>query len=145
MSSWTFSLPFASQVFVYGYTNAALNQQIIVTPESGATLTFTGSGEGNTPTSPATAIINTPSTGSHLNGFQVVVTINSWKNGAWAASTVAGAGCSLGMTAATYLVCSEDLVDNDWNDGVVQFLWYNPPSVAVAMRDAMDQHLKEHA
>jgi hypothetical protein len=125
---WTLYLPFSTTVYVYGYTNAALQQKIVAVPESGATLTFTGAGEGNKPTSPATAIISTPSSGSHLNGFQIQVTISSYKNGSWVQSNIAGAGCSLGMTAATYLVCSEDLVDNDWNDAVLQFMWYNPPA-----------------
>lgn len=143
--NWTLSLPFATTVYVYGFTNAAFAQQIVVTPESGATLTFTGSGEGNTPTNPPTATITTPTTGSHLNGFQVQVGISAWENGAWQPSQVSGAGCSLGMTAASYFVCSEDLVDNDWNDGVVLFFWYNPPSVAIAARAAMAAHLEAHA
>ncbi len=143
--NWTLYLPFATTVHVYGYTNAGFNQQIVVTPESGPTLTLTGSGEGNTPTNPPSATITTPATGGHVNGFQVQVSISAWKNGGWSASQLAGAGCSLGISAATYLVCSEDLVDNDWNDAVVQFFWYNPPAVAAAARTAMASHLEAHS
>ncbi len=134
---WTFYLPFATTVYVYGYTNAAFSQKIVVTLESGSTFTMTGSGEGNVPTSPAKQTVQTPSTGSHLNGYQVQVTISNYQGGQWVASQIAGAGCSLGWTAATYLVASEDYVDIDWNDAIIQFLWYNPPPVRNAALGAL--------
>jgi fucose-binding lectin II (PA-IIL) len=136
--AWTLYLPFATKVYIYGYTNAAYSQKIVSTFENGNVLTMSGQGEGNQPTNPAVSVLTTPSTGSHLNGYQVSVVISAQKGGSWVVSQLAGAGCSLGFTAATYLVVSEDLVDADWNDGVLQFLWYNPPSVRNAALSARD-------
>jgi hypothetical protein len=73
VTSWTFYLPFATTVYVYDYTNAGYSEKIVATPESGDVITMTGQGEGNQPTTPPTAKITTPSSGSHLNGFQVKV------------------------------------------------------------------------
>ncbi|MER7848658.1 fucose-binding lectin II [Kitasatospora sp. NPDC096077] len=142
-SPWTLYLPFATKVYVYGFTNAAYQQRIRVTFENGTVQTLTGQGEGNRATSPASFDYTTPSTGSHLNGYQVVVDISYSKDGStWTASQVAGAGCSLGWTAATYLVASEDWIDVDWNDAVVQFLWYNPPPVRNAALSARKKLLE---
>ncbi|MGA3037437.1 MAG: fucose-binding lectin II [Vulcanimicrobiaceae bacterium] len=138
---WTMYLPFSTRVYIYGFTNAGLNQQITVVPESGSTLTFTGSGENNRATTPPNAIINTPSSGSNPRGFKLTVTIKSYKNGNWVESQITGAGASLGIVGATYMVCSEDLVDNDWNDGVLSFIWYNPPPTAAEFA----QHVQELA
>lgn len=134
---WTFYLPFATTVYIYGYTNALYNQKIVATFENGTVLTMTGHGEGNVPTTPPSSTFTTPSTGQHLNGYQVTVQILNQQNGNWVLSQVAGAGCSLGWTAATYLVASEDWVDVDWNDAVLQFIWYNPPSVRNAAKTAL--------
>jgi Fucose-binding lectin II (PA-IIL) len=145
---WVLYLPFATTVYIYGYTNAAFSQKIVVTYENGQTLTMTGQGEGNRPTSPPTSVFTTPSSGSHLNGYQVTVAIFNQQSGKWVASQVAGAGCSLGWTAATYLVASEDWVDIDWNDAVLQFLWYNPPAVrnaALSARQAILDEAREAA
>jgi hypothetical protein len=139
---WVLYLPFATKVYIYGYTNAMFSQKIVLTYENGTTLTMTGQGEGNVPTSPATATFTTPSSGSHLNGYQVTVVITNLQGGVWQSSQTAGAGCSLGYTAATYLVASEDWVDVDWNDAVVQFLWYNPPPVGIAALEAQKKVLE---
>jgi Fucose-binding lectin II (PA-IIL) len=140
---WVFYLPFATTVYIYGYTNAAFPQKIVATYENGQTLTMTGQGEGNKPTKPATSVFTTPSSGSHLNGYQVTVSIFHQQSGNWVPSQVAGAGCSLGWTAATYLVASEDWVDVDWNDAVLQCLWYNPPAVRNAALSARQEILDE--
>lgn len=126
---WVLYLPFATTVYIYGYTNAGFNQKIVATFENGFVLTMLGQGEGNKATTPANNVFTTPSSGSHLNGYQVSVQIFNQQAGNWITSQVAGAGCSLGWTAATYLVASEDWIDVDWNDAVLQFLWYNPPAV----------------
>lgn len=126
---WVLYLPFATTVYIYGYTNAAFSQKIVATFENGTVLTMLGQGEGNMATTPATNVFTTPSSGSHLNGYQVSVQIFNQQGGNWVTSQTAGAGCTLGWTAATYLVASEDWVDVDWNDAVLQFIWYNPPAV----------------
>ncbi len=140
---WVLYLPFSTTVYIYGYTNAAFSQKITLTYENGQTLVMTGQGEGNLPTSPAKTTFTTPSSGNHINGYQVTVTIQNQQNGQWKSSQTAGAGCSLGWTAATYLVASEDWVDVDWNDAVVQFIWYNPPPVGIAALKARQQYLDE--
>lgn len=136
---WLLYLPFATTVYIYGYTNAAYSQKIVATLENGNVITMTGQGEGNLPTSPPKAVITTPSTSSHLNGFQVKVEIFYQQQGQWVPSQTTGAGCSLGLSAATYLVVSEDWIDRDWNDAVLQFLWYNPPSVRRAAHAELER------
>lgn len=139
---WTLYLPFATTVYIYGYTNAQFSQRIVATFENGNVLTMTGQGEGNVPTSPANSTLTTPSTGRHLNGYQVKVAMSYQSGGNWVASQMAGAGCQLGWTAATYMVVSEDWIDVDWNDAVLQFLWYNPPAVRNAALAARDELLR---
>lgn len=124
-NSQTVYLPLSASVYVYVYTNAAFSQQVTLTPEGGAPIVFTGSGEGMTPI--GTTTIATPGSSSNPRGFAVTVAVATYQGGAWQPSATMQGSCGI-MYYQTVQVVSEDYVDQDWNDSVVQFCWWVPPS-----------------
>ncbi|MDQ3951353.1 MAG: fucose-binding lectin II [Actinomycetota bacterium] len=125
MNSTVVVLPFSTSVNVRAVTNATLNQQVIVQPESGQATTWTGTGEGDHQIGATT--IQTPASGKNPRGYGVTVQVNSWINGQWTPSNVLQGSCGV-MYYNAVLVASEDYVDADWNDAVVFFTWWEPPS-----------------
>jgi len=127
-TSRTVYLPFSTEVIIYGFTNAAYDQRITLTFEDGTNLVMTGTGEHNNPTNPAKTIKRIPASGANPNGYAVKVTIDHKSNNDpnWVSSKLGGGSCGVNLYYVL-LVVSEDLVDMDWNDGVVQFCWWLPP------------------
>jgi hypothetical protein len=140
-TSWTVYLPLQTTVYIYGYTNAAYAQQIVVTDENGVTvLKMTGTGESNTPTTPPSWTYQTPKTSKNPNkGFGLTVQVFTQQNGP-VASQIMGGGANLAY-ASTYLITSEDSMDADWNDAVLNFLWY--PGAGDAALSAGQESLDE--
>ena len=118
--STTIVLPPSTPVYVTAFTNAAFLQRITVTPPSGAPIVWTGTGENNNQI--GQTYINTPG-GTSTISYQVNAE-NSSNNGAsWNQSSLLPGGCTVG-TMNIKVVLSEDHVDQDFNDSVVQFLWW---------------------
>jgi len=124
----TVYLPLNTFVSVACYTNAAFLQQVTITPETGSAKVLTGSGEHNTPMPNGTYSLTTPSNSQSPLGYRMVVSVQSQQRGGrWAPSQVSQGSCSV-MYYSLAMVVSEDYVDQDWNDAVVQFSWWVPPS-----------------
>lgn len=117
-------LTFLPNTFVTArcFTNASYLQRITITPDTGDPRVFKGSGEHDTP-------IGSYSFTTPVAGLKVTVTIDfSRDNGAtWSASDVSSGSCSI-MNYQISAVVGEDRVDQDWNDAVVQFSWWTPPT-----------------
>jgi len=121
-SSWKVRLPAQTKVYVYGYTNAAHQQKVKLTLKNGTVLTFTGSGENNTPTTPPSTTFTTPADLS----YSVQIDISCLNNGTWTPSNVKGAGTFL-QAAGVFVVSSDDTArDGDFNDSCLVLMWYNP-------------------
>jgi len=123
----TIYLPFSTYVSVSAFTNASFEQQVTITPETGTPTALYGSGEHNTPMPGGNFSIQTPASGKYGLGYQIVVAVQSYYNGQWQPSQVSQGSCSV-MYYNLAMVVSEDYLDQDWNDAVVQFTWWIPPS-----------------
>ena len=121
-------LPLNTYINVRGFTNAAFMQQVTIIDENNNTHVMTGSGEHDAPMQNGSYAFTTPSTAKSPMGFQLSVTVLSQQNGQWTPSQVISGKTSL-MYYNLALVVSEDYNDNDWNDAVVQFSWWTPPSL----------------
>jgi len=126
MNSTVVYLPFSTAVAVRAVTNASFTQQVVLDPETGKQITWSGSGEADHQI--GSTILTTPGSGRSPRGFMVTVTVNTEIQGKWAPSSVAQGNCGVMYYQAT-LVVSEDYVDQDWNDSVVFFTWWVPPSL----------------
>ena len=131
------SFPSTAKVFVQAFSNASFNQQVTVTPPSGAAAQFTGSGENNATQKLTTQGFLTVNAGGQPSfvvpgsaGSTASYTISVTANGA--ASSVMGNLNSIVTPASGQIlmgmVSSEDSRDEDWNDSVVIFTSYLPPS-----------------
>jgi hypothetical protein len=127
MASTTVYLPFSTWVNVRCVTNAAFQQRATLVEQNGTQHQATGSGEHDAPMQNGTFVIQTPSSGSSPNGYTVAVSVDTNQNGAWQPSAVLQGGAQV-MYYNVKMVTSEDSIDNDWNDTVVFFTWYTPPS-----------------
>ncbi|MCG8370345.1 MAG: fucose-binding lectin II [Proteobacteria bacterium] len=126
--SVTVYLPLNTYVSVSGFTNAAFPQQATVVQEDGSQTVMSGSGEHNTPMKNGAFSIQTPASSSSPAGYKVTVTIESQQGGTWQPSKVISGKISV-MYYNTAVVVSEDYQDQDWNDAVVQFVWWTPPEL----------------
>ena len=139
-NSATIYLPVSTWVNVQAFTNASYTQRVTIAPESQSafpTKVLTGTGEHNTPMSGGTFGFTTPSTSQRPLGFSVTVTVESADgSGRFRPSQVLQGSCSV-MYFTAALVVSEDYVDDDWNDAVVQFSWWVPPG----LRNSQDLHI----
>lgn len=126
MNTTTVYLPLNSWVNVRSFTNAAFTQRVTMVEENGTQHQFQGSGEHDTPIPEGDFVIQTPSSSQNPRGYQVTVTVDSYHDGSWQPSSVAQGSCSI-MYYYLVMVVSEDYIDNDWNDAVVQFTWWVPP------------------
>ena len=129
MASTTLYLPFSTWVNVRCVTNAAFLQRATIVEQNGTQHVATGSGEHDAPMANGTFAIQTPSSGSSPNGYSVTVSVDTSTNngGSWTPSGVLQGGAQV-MYYQLKMVVSEDYTDNDWNDTVVQFTWWIPPS-----------------
>lgn len=119
-------LPLNSWINVRSFTNSAFNQQVTVVEENGTRHQYQGSGEHDTPMPGGDFHIQTPGAASNPLGYKVTITIENYHDGKWNPSSVLQ-GSSGVMYYYLSMVVSEDYVDNDWNDAVVQFTWWLPP------------------
>jgi hypothetical protein len=130
----TVYLPLSTFVSVACLTNASFSQRVTITPETGSPTVLTGSGEHNAPMPGGSFSLTTPATSQSPLGYRMVVSVQSQQpNGQWAPSQVSQGSCSV-MYFSLAMVVSEDYVDQDWNDAVVQFSWWIPPSARSAER-----------
>ena len=138
----TVYLPLGTFVSVASFTNASFNQQVTITPETGSATVLTGRGEHNTPMPNGTFSLTTPGSSQSPLGYRMVVAVQSQQpNGQWAPSQVSQGSCSV-MYYTLAMVVSEDYVDQDWNDAVVQFSWWIPPSTRSDERAAQIEAAK---
>ncbi|HEX5493976.1 MAG TPA: fucose-binding lectin II [Mycobacteriales bacterium] len=125
MDSTVVYLPFNTTVMIRAFTNASFQQRVTLAPEQGNPIVFTGIGENDTPI--GNTSMRTPAQGTNPRGYQVTVTIETNPGTGWQPSSVGQGGSSI-MYYNLTLVVSEDYVDQDWNDAVVTFTWWIPPS-----------------
>mgnify|MGYP006184278371 CR=1 FL=1 len=129
-------LPLGTFVSVACFTNASFNQRVTITPETGNPTVLTGSGEHNAPMPGGAFSLTTPNSSQSPMGYKMTIAVESQQpNGQWAGSQVSQGSCSV-MYYSLALVVSEDYVDQDWNDAVVQFSWWIPPSTRSMERAA---------
>jgi hypothetical protein len=122
-------LPLNTFVSVQCFTNARFQQRVTITPETGNARVLTGSGEHNAPMPNGNFSITTPGASVNPLGYKVKISVESSSaSGQWAPSQVSQGSCAV-MYYSLAMVVSEDYVDQDWNDAVVQFSWWIPPSV----------------
>jgi len=132
----TVYLPLDSFVSVAAFTNAGFAQRVTITPETGSPKVLVGSGEHNAPMPNGSYSFTTPSSSRSPLGFTVTVAVEAYQpNNQWQPSQVSQGSCSV-MYYSLAMVVSEDYVDQDWNDAVVQFSWWIPPSGRSAERAA---------
>lgn len=125
MDSTVVYLPFNTRIAIRAFTNAAFAQRVTLAPETGDPIVWTGSGEGDTPIGNTSLV--TPGQGRNPRGYQVTVTVETNPGTGWQPSSVGQGGASI-MYYTLTMVVSEDYVDQDWNDAVVTFSWWVPPS-----------------
>lgn len=126
------TFPKGATVFVQAFSNAALTQTVTLSPKSGSSAVFTGSGEANAPQSLATQGFLSKNSGGQpsfvATGDPYTIAISTTDG----ASAVMGAASQLntpdGGTILIGWVSSEDAGDKDWNDSVVIFTTYIAPS-----------------
>jgi len=132
----TVYLPLNTWVHIQAYTNALFDQQVTITQENGTVTVLTGSGEHDAPMPNGNFGITTPNQSSSQLGYRVTVQVQSSQgSGQYQPSQVFSGSCGV-MYYSLVLVVSEDYVDNDWNDAVVQFTWWTPPQ----FRNVADLH-----
>lgn len=127
-------LPPNTTIYVNALANAAFTQTVTITPPSGTAAVFSGAGENNTAMSLTTTGFLTPPS----NGAQAYFRTASGGSGTYrvemtsnhGAEVVQFAQCSSswssGATANTLIVVGEDSTDQDYNDSVLQLIWYTP-------------------
>lgn len=119
-------LPPSTQVFLAAFTNAAYIQRVTVTPPSGAgsPIVWQGSGEGNNPI--GNQMLTTPGGSANLT-YSVAMDYSSDGGSTWQQSSMIPGGCVV-ASMNVKVVVSEDHVDQDYNDAVIQFMWWEPLS-----------------
>lgn len=134
----TVYLPLNTWVHVQACTNAGFNQRVTITQENGTITTLIGTGEHDTPMPNGNFGLTTPNQSGSPLGYRVTVMIESSNSGGqYQPSQVFSGSCGV-MYYSLLMVVSEDYVDQDWNDAVVQFTWWTPPQ----MRTEADLHKK---
>lgn len=133
----TIYLPVSTAIHVRAFTNAGFTQKVTITQENGTVTTLEGSGERDHPMPNGDFWFNTPASTNSPLGYKVTIEVQSYYNNAWQPSQVSSASCGV-MYYSLAMVVSEDYVDNDWNDGVVQFTWWTPPT----SRNPEDHYLR---
>ncbi|EUB97567.1 Fucose-binding lectin II [Rhizobium sp. CF080] len=120
----TILLPPSTNVFVTALTNAADLQKVTITVPGASPILWQGTGEGNHQI--GSTFVMTPSGSQDV---QATVDVQHSANGGntWQESALLPGGCSIG-TMNLQVLLSEDQVDRDYNDAVVQFLWWVPLS-----------------
>ena len=132
----TVYLPLNTWIHVQACTNAAFTQRVTITKEDGTTTVLTGSGEHDAPLPNGNYGFTTPGHAASPLGYRVTVEIESSnRGGSYEPSQVMSGSCGV-MYYSLMMVVSEDYVDNDWNDAVVQFTWWTPPT----LRNVDDLH-----
>jgi hypothetical protein len=121
----TVMLPPSTNVFVSAFTNAAYLQKVTVTPPGGGQpIVWQGTGENNHQI--GQQFIATPG-GSQNLAYSVTAQYSSDGGGTWQDSTLLPGATVIG-SFNLQVVLSEDHVDQDYNDAVVEFLWWRPLS-----------------
>lgn len=128
------TFPDGATVFVQAFSNAALTQTVTIEPPSGGgdAAVFQGSGESNVAQALTTAGFLTTNAGAQPSfvstGGEYTISVATEEGD----SQVMGAGSQLNTPAGGTIligwVSSEDASDEDWNDSVVVFTTYLPPS-----------------
>lgn len=119
-------LPLQTYVNVRSFTNAAFTQRVTLVEEDGTRHQYEGSGEHDTPMPGGSFAIRTPASAKSPRGYQVTINVDSDQSGTWRPSSLGQGSCGV-MFYHLVMVVSEDYIDNDWNDCVVQFTWWVPP------------------
>lgn len=123
----TVYLPINTWVHIQAFTNASFNQRVTITDEAGKSKVLTGTGEHDHPIPDGNYSFTTPSHSSSPLGWRMTVKVESFNNGSWQPSQVSSGSCGV-QYYSLVMVVSEDYVDNDWNDAVVLFTWWTPPT-----------------
>lgn len=123
----TVYLPVSTWVHIRAVTNAAFTQRVTIAFEDGSRQVLVGAGEHDAPMPKGDFSITTPPKATSPLGYRIVVTVETQVGGNWQPSMVSEGECSV-MYYHLAMVVSEDSVDQDWNDAVVMFSWWVPPS-----------------
>ena len=120
----TLKLPPGTRIFATAFTNAAYLQKVVITPPAGAgdPITWQGTGEDNNQI--GQQFITTPA-GSQDLVYSVGAQYSSDNGATWQDSSLLPGGTTIGSMNIKVML-SEDHVDQDFNDAVVQFLWWDP-------------------
>lgn len=119
-------LPPGTNNFVAEFTNSTYLQKLKITPPSGtgSPIVWQGSGERNHQI--GDQMLATPDGNSNLS-YSVNAEYSSDGGSTWQQPSLIPGGCVVG-TLNMKVVISEDHADQDFNDAVVQFMWWEPLS-----------------
>ncbi len=120
------TLPPSTAVYSTGFTNAAYLQRITITPPSGGGSAWSWQGNGEGEHIIGTKSFTTPGGNQNLV-YQVDCQYSSDGGSTWNESSLFPGGCIVGSMNMRVML-SEDHVDQDFNDAVAQFVWWEPLS-----------------
>jgi len=115
-------LPANTRVFIRAIANAAWLQRVTITPPSGSPIVWKGSGEGNQPFGDIQV-----TTSGKIDTYTVNIEHSSDGGNSWNSSSSTSGDTSIASLRAKYIL-SEDGADSDYNDAVVEFMWWIPLS-----------------
>lgn len=141
MSSQVLPFPAGATVYVQAYANAAYTQQVTIQPPSGQkpnsnAAVFSGNGENNALQKLTTQGFLTPNSGgwpsfvvpSGSSTQKYTVSITASGSSSPVLGNVNTIVTPAGGQILVGVVSSEDSNDQDWNDSVVLFTSYLPPT-----------------
>lgn len=134
------TFPDGSTVFVQAFSNAALTQTVTIQPPAGGgdAAVFQGSGESNVPQALTTQGFLTANSGGQPSfvstGGEYMISIATEEGDSQVMGAASQLNTPAGGTILVGWVSSEDQDDEDWNDSVVLFTTYLPPTAARAER-----------
>ena len=117
-------LPPSTNVFVTAFTNAGYLQKVTITPPSGAGNPTVWQGRGENNHQIGSMFIMTPGGSQNFN-YQVDAQNSPNGGQSWNESVLMPGGCVI-ATMNLKVLLSEDQADRDYNDAVVEFLWWEP-------------------
>lgn len=120
----TVLLPPGKKIYLTVFTDAAYLQKITVTPPAGAGNPYTVQGSGENNHVIGSENFTTPSGTQNLS-YEVNIVYSSNNGGSWNQSSLISGETVVG-SMNMQIVLSEDHVDNDYNDCVAQFVWWEP-------------------
>ena len=130
----TVYLPLSTEVAIKAFSNADSLQRVVLAPETGDAIVFTGRGRRENPI--GSSSFTTPPGSISPVGFQFDVHIDysADEGETWKRSQVFQDSCSVEHYNLKVVV-SDEPAETSWNDAVVTLAWATPPPERARMRE----------